>query len=322
MTGAGQAAEGAGESLRTVLVALAVNALIASAKSVAAAISGSAAMLAEAAHSWVDAGNGIFLLLAERRAARAPTALHPMGFGRSAYVWAMVAGFGLFTAGAAVSVMHGIAALRAGPAAGAAQDTTLAYVVLAVAFVLESVSFLQARRQVAQAARSRGRQPWAFVLGTSQTTLRSIYLEDITALGGIVIAALALWLGERTGNPMYDAVGSILVGLLLGAVAIVLIVRNAQFLVGDPGTPEMRAALRDWLLQQRDVQRVGTMHIEFVGPGRVLVVAAVGLAGDPVASVLARRLRALEDELCRLQPAVARCLLTVGLPDGDEACAP
>src|SRR6478736_7379773 len=142
-----------GESLLTVIVALVANALIAVAKSIVAVITGSASMVAEAAHSWADAGNEIFPLTAERRAAKPRDDQHPFGYGREAYVWSMFAAFGLFGAGAVVSVWHGIQSLTTSE-----QDTEYfwAYVVLGIAFVLESVSFIQASRQTRAEARQRG----------------------------------------------------------------------------------------------------------------------------------------------------------------------
>ncbi|MGO4604446.1 cation diffusion facilitator family transporter [Terrabacter sp. 2YAF2] len=278
------------ESLLTVLIALAMNALIALAKSVVAVITGSASMVAEAAHSWADSGNEIFLLVAERRAGQPRDATHPFGYGREAYVWSMFAAFGLFGAGAVVSVWHGISVL------GHEEPETSyawAYAVLAIAFVLESVSFFQATRQTRAEARTRGLRPLRFIANTSNPTLRAVFAEDAAALVGLVIAGVGIALHQITGNAVWDALGSILVGLLLGVVAIFLIGRNRDFLVGQAVRPELWRQAFDDLSGSDEVERVTFLHLEFVGPGRVFLVAAVDLTGDDPEAKVADRLAAL-----------------------------
>src|SRR5512133_3347570 len=163
------------QSLLTVLVAFLANLLIAIAKSVAAAITASASMLAEAAHSWADAGNEIFLLIADRRSDRHRDSGHPMGFGREAYVLSMFADFGLFTAGAVVSIWHGVQQLIEPEEAS---NYLVAYVVLAIAFVLEGLSFIQAMTQARRLAAERRRSVPDLVLNTSNPTLRAVFAED------------------------------------------------------------------------------------------------------------------------------------------------
>src|SRR6476659_440637 len=278
------------ESLLTVLVALAMNALIALAKSVVAVITGSASMVAEAAHSWADAGNEIFLLMAERRAGQPRDATHPFGYGREAYVWSMFAAFGLFGAGAVVSVWHGISVLgHEEPET----SYTWAYAVLAIAFVLESVSFIQATRQTRAEARRLGLPPLKFIAHTSNPTLRAVFAEDAAALVGLVIAGLGIFLHQITGNAVYDAIGSILVGLLLGVVAVFLIGRNRDFLVGQAVRPELWRQAYDELHDSGEVERVTFLHLEFVGPGKVFLVAAVDLTGDDPEAKVATRLAEL-----------------------------
>src|ERR1700751_1157625 len=154
---------GASESLTTVLVAFGANVLIAVAKSAAAAVTGSASLVAEAAHSWADSGNEIFLLIANRRSRRPADAAHPFGHGREAYVWSLFAALGLFVAGAAVSVTHGVQELRHPEPA---TDFIVGYVVLAISFVLEGISFLQSTRQARQEAELFDRDLIEHVLAT------------------------------------------------------------------------------------------------------------------------------------------------------------
>ena len=299
-----------GGSLLTVLLALGANALIALAKSAVAFFTGSASMVAEAAHSWADAGNEVFLLIAERRAARPPDDAHPLGYGREAYVWSMFAAFGLFTAGAVVSIVHGVQQWSA-PEGEA--NYFWAYVVLAISFVLEGVSFTQAVRQARGVARARGLDAWRYLSRGSDPTLRAVFAEDFSALVGIVIAALGIGLHQLTGNPVYDAIGSICVGVLLGAVALFLISRNRDFLVGQSVDPVTRQRVVATLLAQPGIERVTYLHLEVVGPGRVFLVAAVDLLGDAPESEVAWRLRAIEAQV-EAHPMVMRAVLTLATP--------
>src|SRR5512133_201488 len=298
-------------SLLTVLVAFLANLLIAIAKSVAAGITSSASMLAEAAHSWADAGNEIFLVIADRRSDRDRDSGHPMGFGREAYVWSMFAAFGLFTAGAVVSIWHGIQQLVE-PAE--ASNFLVAYVVLAIAFVLEGVSFTQATLQARRLAAARDSSVTELVLNTSNPTLRAVFAEDAAALIGITIATAGVALHQVTGSPTPDAIGSILVGVLLGVVAVVLIDRNRRFLVGEPVRPEIRQKVLEHLLARPDIDRITYLHLEFVGPDRLYLVASVDMAGDDVEHDLAVRLRSVEREL-EHEEAIEEAVLTLATPD-------
>jgi len=302
---------GGSESLITVLVALAVNVLIAVAKSAAAVLTGSASLLAEAAHSWADTGNEIFLLIADRRSRRPPDLAHPFGHGREAYVWSLFAAIGLFVAGAAVSVTRGIQELITPEAAG---YFLVGYVVLALSFILEAVSFLRSVQQARGEAESLHRDLLEHILATSDPTLRAVFAEDAAALVGLVIAGAALGAHQLTGSPVPDAAGSILVGVLLAVVAIVLINRNLRFLVGQEVDPRIRAATLQALLAAPEVARVTYMRLEIVGPRIVSVIGDVDLTGDDTESHVAVRLRALEAQVSA-SPAVAGAVLSLSAPD-------
>jgi cation diffusion facilitator family transporter len=302
---------GASESLTTVLVAFGANILIAVAKSAAAAVTGSASLVAEAAHSWADTGNEIFLLIANRRSRRPPDRAHPWGHGREAYVWSLFAALGLFVAGAAVSITHGIQELiHPEPA----DRFLVGYVVLAISFMLEGTSFLQSVRQAKPEAESLQRDLIEHVLATSDPTLRAVFAEDSAALIGLVIATAGLAAHQLTGSVVPDAAGSILVGALLAAVAIVLINRNRRFLVGEEADPRVRAAALQALTQAPEVARVTYLRLEIVGPRMVFVVGDVDLTGDDTESHVAVRLRALEAKISE-SPAVAAAVLSLSAPD-------
>ena len=299
------------ESTLTVLIAFGANFLVAVAKSWAAALTGSASMVAEAAHSWADTGNEIFLMIANKRSSRPADDRHPLGFGREAYVWSLFAALGLFVAGAAVSITHGIHELVDPEPAS---DFVIGYLVLAVSFLLEGFSFLQSVRQARREARALRRDLIDHVLATSDPTLRAVFAEDAAALTGLIIAATGLGLHQITGSATPDAIGSILVGVLLGVVAVVLINRNRQFLVGQEVSPAARSAALTALLDLADVDRVTALRLEFIGPRQVYLVADVDLTGDDREPNLAIRLRALEARI-RESPAVVDCTLSLSAPD-------
>ena len=307
----GSEGPGGSESVTTVLVAFGVNVAVAAAKSAAAVVTGSASLLAEAAHSWADAGNEIFLMIANRRSRRPPDLAHPFGHGREAYVWSLFAALGLFVAGATVSVTHGIQELLKPEPAG---HFVSGYIVLAVSFVLEGISFLQSVRQAGPEAESMQRDLLEHVLATSDPTLRAVFAEDSAALAGLLIAAAGLGAHQLTGSPIPDAVGSIVIGVLLAVTAMVLINRNRQFLVGQEADPRVRAAAIQALLDAPEVARVTYLRLEIVGPRMVSVVGDVDLTGDDTESHLAVRLRALEARISA-SPAVAGAVLSLSAPD-------
>jgi cation diffusion facilitator family transporter len=301
----------ASQSLMTVLVAFGANLLIAAGKSAAAVLTGSASLTAEAAHSWADCGNEIFLLIANRRARRPPDAAHPFGHGREAYVWSLFAALGVFVAGGAVSITRGVQELiHPEPA----DRFLVGYAVLAVSFVLEGISFLQSVRQARSEAEPLHRDLIEHVMVTSDPTLRAVFAEDSAALIGLVIAAAGLAAHQLTGSAVPDATGSILVGVLLGVVAVVLINRNLQFLVGEEADPQIRSAVLRALLEMPEVARVTYLRLEIVGPRTVFVTGDVDLTGDDTESHVAVRLRALEARFCA-SPAVAGAVLSLSAPD-------
>ena len=214
-------------------------------------------MSAEAAHSWADTGNEVFLLVANRRGVRAADERRPLGYGREVYVWSLLAAVGLFVVGAAVSIWRGVTELLHGAEGG--EDYRLAYLVLAIAFVLEGTSLLQAVRQLRRDASTFESDVLEYALQTSDPTVRAVFAEDSAALVGIGIAFLGILLHQLTGEVVWDAVGSILVGLLLGVVAVAA--DRSQPGVphrrtGSPSDPAMHCAAR---LSELPRSRVGAL---------------------------------------------------------------
>ncbi|WP_213815095.1 cation diffusion facilitator family transporter [Glaciihabitans sp. dw_435] len=295
----------------TVIIAFGANLAVAVAKTIAGVLTGSASIVAEAAHSWADTGNEIFLLVADRRGAGQRDAEHPLGYGRESYFWSTIAAFGLFTAGAVVAVYHGVQELlNPEPAT----DFWVAYLVLALSAVLEGISFRQAFRQARASARETGVGTIEHVLGSSNSTLRVVFAEDSAALIGLAIAFIGVLLHQLTGDSLYDALGSILVGLLLGVVAIVLIDRNRRFLVGQEVSGDIDVVVLKILLARSDISRVTYLHLEYVGPGRVYLVAAIDLTGNEDEEHVAVRLRRIERDL-ETNDRVEEAVLTLSTPD-------
>jgi len=298
--------------MMTVIIAFGANLLVAIGKTVAALLTGSASMVAESAHSWADTGNEVFLLIAERRSQRKPDARHPLGYGKDAYIWSMFAAFGLFTAGAVVSIQHGIQELVDPEPA---DNYAIAYIVLAGSFVLEGVSFVQAFRQSRDTARKRNRSVLRQVLTGSNPTVRAVFFEDAAALAGLVLAFLGVLLHQLTGSPIFDAAGSIAVGVLLGVVAIILINRNRQFLLGQAVDDDIRELAIDKLKGMPEIERITYLHLEFIGPERLYLVAAVDLVGNSREDDVALTLRRLENEIEDAVEYLAEVVLTLSAKD-------
>jgi divalent metal cation (Fe/Co/Zn/Cd) transporter len=187
-------------------------------------------------------------------------------------------------------------------------------VVLLIAAVLEGISFLRSYQQAKRGATRRRIGLLSQVFRTSDPTLRAVFAEDAAALVGLGIAFLGILLHQLTGSPAYDSIGSILVGLLLGVVAVVLINQNRRFLLGETVDPSTRQYLLRRLLNHPDVDRVTYLHIEFAGPAELFVVAAIDFAGNDSENSLARTLRRLENEL-EDDPRVTEAVLTLATPD-------
>ncbi|MEH3033834.1 MAG: cation transporter [Aeromicrobium erythreum] len=226
-------------------------------------------------------------------------------------MWSLVAAFGLFAAGAVVSVWHGVGELGAEERS---TDYLVNYVILGVGLLLEGSSFLQASRQVRGEARRWRMHPLRFVASTSNPTLRAVWFEDASALVGLAIAALGIGLHQATGDAVYDALASIAIGLLLGVVAVFLMRRNMAYLLGVGLTPALQSRVLARVLAHPQVERVTSLHVEYVGPRRLFVVAAVDLVGDDTEDHLAVRLRGVEAEL-ETEPMIEDAVLTLALPD-------
>jgi len=290
------------------MVALAANLGVALAKLVAASLTGSSAMLAEAFHALADTGNEVLLLIAQNRSELPPDEEHPLGHGRAAYFWALIASLGVFVTGALLSIREGVAELLH---PGTSASPTVAYVVLGVAVVLESVSLLRAYRQLRDEATEFSREFLEYFDLSSDPISRAVFAEDLAAVVGNLIAAAGIGLTQLTGSQVPDALAAILIGLVLGYVAIQLARRNGDFLIGRRAPANIHRRVMDIIAGRPGVRGVPEMLVTFLGPHRLWVMARVdiddGLDGAGVKSLL----RDIELRLARDSRYVARVDVTL-----------
>lgn len=279
------------ESTLTVVLALLANLAVAVAKAIAGAISGSAAMLSEAAHSVADTTNEVLLLVAVKRSNRAADETHPFGYGRERYFWTLLAAVGIFVGGGVFSVVQGVDELRQGQGGDAA--FALTYAVLGISFVLESISWTQALRQLRGDARQMDRRTRDQLWQTSDPAATTVFFEDSAALAGLLLAAAGVGLHQATGHDYWDALASLAIGLLLTGVAVLLGRENRSLIVGEAADPRLREALVEQLSSYAEVESVDELLTMVLGRAEVLVAARIDLDDDITAGqveVLARRM--------------------------------
>lgn len=274
-----------GESTGTVIVAGLANLAIAVAKLVGGLISHSSAMMSEAAHSVADTVTEVFLFIALKRGNKAPDDKHPFGYGRETYFWAFIASLATFGLGAGFSIWQGVTTIVDGEEQG---SPLVSYIVLAVAFVLEGTSWLKALRQVRGAARKWDVSPGDYLSGTTDTTVKAVTFEDSAALVGLVLAALGLFLEQVTGNPLWDGLSAIVIGILLIVVATVLARANVSLLIGKSVSPRIQAELKAEIASLDHVVDVPFMLTSVIGPAQLLVAAKVDFDDDVSAGEIER----------------------------------
>jgi cation diffusion facilitator family transporter len=293
------------------VVAFAANGLVAIAKSAAATLTGSASLAAEAVHSWVDTGNECFVLLAARSARRPADEDHPLGYGRESYVWSLFASLGMFALGSVMTIWRGVAQL--GMRDEALTNDVVGFAVIGISFLLEGYALVQTVRELRPKAARRRRELFDYVLLTSDAPLRTVFVEDFTALIALFIAAAGMTLRKLTGHFAYDAAGAILIGIMMGAAALMLMHTNRELLGGKALPADLRAEALRLLESFPEVARVTRLYGEFIGPNRLILVAGVIIAGERTQSELASVLRALEQRI-RQHDSIGAVILTLANP--------
>src|SRR3954452_20793677 len=257
-------------STRTLVVALLANLGIGVSKFIAAAITGSSAMLTEGVHSVVDSTNQLLLMWGRHAAKRPPDTLHPFGYGRELYFWSFVVAVLVFSLGAGVSVYEGIIhIMHPEPAV----SPVIAYAVLLIAFLLEGWSTLEAYRDFRKA---KGKLRWIqAVLRSKDPPAFIVLLENGAAMAGILAAALGLLLAQLTHNPFYDGAASVLIGIILGFTAALLAYESKALLIGEAADPDIVAALHRLVESRAEVSSVGEVLTIHGAPDRVTAMLSV-----------------------------------------------
>ena len=291
-------------STRTLVVALLANLGIAASKFVAAAITGSSAMLTEGVHSVVDSTNQLLLMWGRRAAKKPPDALHPFGYGRELYFWSFVVAVLVFSLGAGVSVYEGIIHI-AHPEP--AVSRIVAYAVLLVAFLLEGWSTLEAFRDFNKA---KGKLGWFQAVRQSKDPPAFIVLlENGAAIAGIFTAAIGLALSQLTHNPFFDGAASVVIGIILGCTAALLAFESKALLIGEAADPELVAALHQMVESKKGVTAVGQVLTIHSAPDQITAMLSVDFDDDITARDVEALVWGIEVEAAERFPMVRRLYL-------------
>jgi cation diffusion facilitator family transporter len=306
------------ESAGTVVLALTTNLVLAVAKTAAGVLSQSSSMISEAAHSWADTLNQVFLLASLRTSKRPPDPRHPFGYGKERFFWALLAAVGIFVTGGMFSVWEGVGILRRGgqPLTGA--DVALSYAVLALSMILEGTSLARAARQTRREARAAGRGFVEQVRRGNDPTVKTVLSEDGAAVTGVLLAAAGLGLHWVTGSAAYDASASIAIGLLLIWIAFALGKDTKDLLIGEAADPELRLDILGQVSGYPEVDAVLELMTMQLGPDQLLVAVKVDLADDTTGTGIEDVSTRIEEDLSARFPQVRHVFLDATRPRGAQ----
>ncbi|HUI49806.1 MAG TPA: cation diffusion facilitator family transporter [Acidimicrobiia bacterium] len=288
-------------SKRAIIAAFLANIGIAILKFAAYLVTHSSSMLSESIHSLADTGNQGLLLLGRVRARRPPDEQHPFGYGSVRYFYAFVVAFVMFSLGGVFSVFEGIDKLRHPEALN---SVGWAVGVLLGSMVMEAFSFRTGIRE-ADAVRPAGESWWMFIRHTKSPDLPVVLLEDAAALVGLVIALVGVTVADLTGNGRWDGLGSLAIGVLLIAVAIVLVIEMGSLLVGESARPEVVARIRGAIEAFPSVRRCIHLRTDHLGPDEIIVAAKIDFDPDLSIAQLAQAIDALEIDIRAAEPRAA-----------------
>jgi cation diffusion facilitator family transporter len=296
---------------KAIIAALLANAGIALAKFIGYLVTGSSSMLAEAVHSVADTSNQGLLLLGGKRAQRAATAEHPFGYGRDRYFYSFVVALLLFSLGSIFAIYEGVHKLEH-PAP--LTSPLVAVIILVVAIALEGFSF---RTAISESRAFKGHSSWwQFIRQAKAPELPVVLLEDFGALVGLALALIGVGLAVLTGNPVFDALGTIAIGLLLGVIAVILIIEMKSLLIGEGAVPPVLRRIVVAIEGGGPVRRVIHIRTQYLGPEELLVAAKIALDPCVTAEDVARGIDAAEQ---RVRSAVPEARLIYLEPDLDRS---
>ncbi|MFD6056222.1 cation diffusion facilitator family transporter [Agromyces sp. NPDC060279] len=283
---------------KAIIAAFLANLGIAVTKLIAWAFSGSSSMLAEAVHSFADSGNQLLLIFGGRKARRAADKEHPFGYGRERYVYAFVVAIILFSVGGLFSIYEGIEKIQH---PHPLEVPWLPILVLVIAIALESFSL---RTAIKESNPLRGRQSWVqFVRRAKAPELPVVLLEDVAALLGLVFALFGVGLTILTGNPLFDAIGTLMIGTLLIVVAIVLGIETKSLLVGEGANDADVEKIEQAITAGPEIERIIHMKTLYLGPDELLVAAKLGFAADQRLLEVAAATNVIEQRIRQAVPA-------------------
>ena len=303
--------------------ALAANLGIGVAKFVAAGLTGSSSMLTEGVHSCVDSLNQVLLLYGQKRSRRAPDQVHPFGYGRELYFWAFVVAILIFAVGAGVSIWEGWRHIQAPEPL---EDPTVNYVVIAVAVLLEGSSWTLAVREF---DRARGNLGWWQAIRRSKDPATFIVLfEDSAALAGLAVAGLGVWSSHAAGDARLDGVASIVIGLILAAVAVLLAREAKGLLIGERTDPETIARIRALVAAHPEIVAVNHVRTVHTAPDSIFVAISADFAPALTMARAEPLIEAIEAELHDALPSLSSIYIRPErredapalppVPDGDD----
>ena len=269
------------DSVKSIIFALCANLAIFLSKLIAAVITGSSAMMAEAVHSLADSGNQLLLLLGIKHAKRPPSPDYPLGFGKAVYFWSFIVALILFSMGGVYSIYEGIHKLNH------AEPLNYPYVavgVLLFSIIAESVSMWGCLREVNKELRGRSLRQW--FRETRQSDLLVVFGEDLAALLGLSFALIAVILTIITGNPVYDAAGSICIGVLLVVIAFVIGIEVQALLIGQSVEPDQRVQMLEFLQQRDEIDTVFNLLTLQLGNDVMVAVKAKMIKMDSAESLI------------------------------------